>query len=98
MNTHIRWLIVIVLLAAFCLWVVIPKDEDLVLDLNDDDAPEFVLRAQQPLGLDLIGGLRVLLEADIPTSEFSQEDLVETANNVSRRVNALGLSEATIQV
>jgi protein-export membrane protein SecD len=98
MNKHIRWLIVIVLLAAFCLWVVIPAEEDLVLDFNDDDTPEFVFRAQQPLGLDLIGGLRVLLEAEIPTSEFSQEDLVETANNVSRRVNALGLSEATIQV
>jgi protein-export membrane protein SecD len=98
MNKHIRWLIVIVLLAAFCLWVVIPAEEDLVLDFNDDDTPEFVFRAQQPLGLDLIGGLRVLLEADIPTSEFTQEDLVETANNVSRRVNALGLSEATIQV
>jgi protein-export membrane protein SecD len=98
MNKHIRWLIVIVLLAAFCLWVVIPAEEDLVLDFNDDDTPEFVFRAQQPLGLDLIGGLRVLLEADIPTSEFTQEDLIETANNVSRRVNALGLSEATIQV
>ena len=29
---------------------------------------------------------------------FSPEELAETANNVSRRVNALGLTEATVQV
>ena len=38
------------------------------------------------------------LQADIPIANFSVEDLSETANNVSRRVNALGLTEATVQV
>lgn len=98
MSKHFRWLGVIVLLSALCLWIVLPRDEDLTLDMNDDDTPDFILYGEQPLGLDLIGGLRVLLQADIPATEYTQEDLVETANNVSRRVNALGLSEATIQV
>ncbi|MDQ7025518.1 MAG: protein translocase subunit SecD [Anaerolineae bacterium] len=98
MNTHIRWLIVIVLLSVFCLWVVIPSDEDFELDFNDDGTPDLVFRAEQPLGLDLVGGLRVLLQATIPESEFETDDLIETANSVSRRINALGLSEATIQV
>lgn len=98
MNKHTGWLIVITILVIFCIWVVVPKDEDFVLDMNADGEPEFTLRGEQPLGLDIIGGLRVLLQADIPESEFSQEDLVETANNVGRRINGLGLSEATIQV
>lgn len=72
--------------------------ESIVLDFNSDDQPEFVLGITQSLGLDVVGGLRVLLQADLPTSEFTIDDLRETANNVSRRVNALGLTEATIQV
>lgn len=98
MNVHIRWLLVIIVLVIVSVWVVIPKEENFELDFDDDGTPDFVILGQQPLGLDLVGGLRVLLQADIPTSEFTQEELVETANNVSRRVNALGLSEATIQV
>lgn len=98
MSVHIRWLIGISVLVVICVWIVIPKQEDVVIDFNDDGSPEFVLLGDQPLGLDLIGGLRVLLQATIPTSEFTPEDLRETANNVSRRVNALGLTEATIQV
>lgn len=98
MSRHFRWLGIIVVLTVFCIWVVIPKEEDIVIDFNSDDQPEFVLRGPQPLGLDLVGGLRVLLEADIPTDQFTREDLGETANNVSRRVNALGLTEATVQV
>jgi len=98
MSIHIRWLIGILVLVAICAWVVIPKEEDIVFDFDDDDNPDIVILGEQPLGLDLIGGLRVLLQASIPTSEFTPEDLRETANNVSRRVNALGLTEATVQV
>ncbi|QPC80971.1 protein translocase subunit SecD [Phototrophicus methaneseepsis] len=72
--------------------------ENIVLDLQNDNQPEFQLNVTQSLGLDLVGGLRVLLEADLPPDAFSAEDLAETANNVDRRVNALGLTEATIQV
>jgi len=98
MSKHLQWLIVIIVMVVFCVWVAIPKAQDFTLDVNDDEQPEFVIRGEQPLGLDLVGGLRVLLQADIPTAQFTQEDLAETANNVGRRVNALGLTEATIQV
>lgn len=73
-------------------------NENLVLDLNNDGQPEFELAITESQGLDLVGGLRVLLEAGLPPSEFDIQDLQETANNVSRRVNALGLTEATVQV
>lgn len=49
-------------------------------------------------GLDLVGGLRVLLQAELPDDSFTREELQETANNVGRRVNSLGLAEATIQL
>ncbi|MCA9894512.1 MAG: hypothetical protein KC615_16095, partial [Anaerolineae bacterium] len=72
--------------------------ESIALDINNDREPDIGLNITQSLGLDLVGGLRVLLEADIPVGTFSAEDLAETANNVDRRVNALGLTEATVQV
>ena len=72
--------------------------ENLEIDTNGDGIHEFVLNITQSLGLDLVGGLRVLLQADISAENFTPEDLNETANNVSRRVNALGLTEATVQV
>jgi len=72
--------------------------ENLEIDANGDGEPEFVLNITQSLGLDLVGGLRVLLQADTAASNFTLEELGETANNVARRVNALGLTEATVQV
>ena len=72
--------------------------ENLEIDTNGDGQFEFVINITQSLGLDLVGGLRVLLQADISSDSFSLEELGETANNVSRRVNALGLTEATVQV
>lgn len=68
------------------------------LDFNDDCQPDISLNVQQALGLDLVGGLRVLLQADLPAGSFSVEDLRQAANNVSRRVNSLGVGEATVQV
>lgn len=96
MTTHIRWLVVILVLSVFSAWMIIPK-EDVVPDFNNDGEPEFVILGQQPLGLDLVGGLRVLLQTTVDPSTYTDEDLQETANNVGRRVNALGLSEATVQ-
>ncbi len=72
--------------------------ENLEIDFNGDGLADFVLNITQSLGLDLVGGLRVLLQADTSIDNFTLEDLGETANNVARRVNALGLTEATVQV
>lgn len=98
MNSHMRWLVIIVLLSAFSLWVSLPDTQSIVIDTNNDAEPEFQLNITQSLGLDLVGGLRVLLKADLPAGAYSVEDLQQTANNVSKRVNALGVTEPTIQV
>jgi protein-export membrane protein SecD len=98
MGRHIRWLIFILIVSAFALWVSLPDTQSVIYDSNQDGEPEFVLNIQQALGLDLVGGLRILLRADLPASQYTAEDLRQTANNVSRRIDSLGVSEATVQV
>ena len=51
------------------------------------------------LGLDLRGGLQVLLEADLPASaSVSSDDLNVTRQILESRANALGVSEVVMQV
>ncbi|MEW6286591.1 MAG: protein translocase subunit SecD [Chloroflexota bacterium] len=51
------------------------------------------------LGLDLQGGLQVLLEADLPeTTKISAEEMETARSIVENRTNALGVSENLIQV
>lgn len=73
-------------------------DEHLTFSRNAEGEPILQINITESRGLDLVGGLRVLLEADISEDAYTPEDLRETANNVGRRVNALGLTEATVQV
>lgn len=98
MQSHTRWLIFIVILTVFCIWVVLPDTNGIHIDTNGDGNDDIGLNVQQSLGLDLIGGLRVLLQSQLPSGSFTQEDLRTAANNVERRVNALGVGEATVQV
>ncbi|MEQ8677850.1 MAG: protein translocase subunit SecD [Aggregatilineales bacterium] len=96
MRRHWFWLAVILALAVFSVWVALPGDAKVVeVDFNNDGEPDW---AEFNQGLDLVGGLRVLLQAELPSDAFTAEELRETANSVSRRVNAIGLSEATVQV
>jgi protein-export membrane protein SecD len=120
MNRHVIWFVLILLLALFSVWVVLPTtrlvnipdscyalndpdigrrpEQGIHLDFNDDCISDVTLNVRQALGLDIVGGLRVLLQADLPGTAFTIANLQDTANNVSRRVNALGVGEATIQV
>ena len=50
-------------------------------------------------GLDLEGGLRVLLQADVPAGTQIDSDQINVARNIiEKRVNALGVVEPLIQV
>ncbi|MBC7811292.1 MAG: protein translocase subunit SecD [Burkholderiales bacterium] len=98
MSSHIRWLILIVLVTAFALWVSLPDTTGIHVDTDGDGEPDLNLNVTQSLGLDLVGGLRVLLEAELPAGSYTVEDLRQAANNVNRRVNALGVGETTTQV
>src|SRR5689334_11045641 len=98
MRKHIRWLILILLLSAFALWAALPDTTGIHIDTDGDGTPDVNLDVHQSLGLDLVGGSRVLLTADLPAGSFTAEDLQSAANSVSRRVNALGVAEASVQV
>ncbi|MCY3836234.1 MAG: protein translocase subunit SecD [Anaerolineaceae bacterium] len=88
MKRPTAWLILIVALTAVAVWFVVPSNDQFL---------GFQLHPQ-PLGLDVVGGLRVLLAADLPADvTIDASELQQTANNVAKRVNALGLGEATIQ-
>jgi len=51
------------------------------------------------LGLDLIGGIQVLLEADLPEGTDVTSEQMQTARQiVENRVNGLGVSEAVVQL
>jgi preprotein translocase subunit SecD len=73
-------------------------EQGLHLDFNGDCQDDIGINVRQVLGLDLVGGLRVLLQAELPPGSFSVDDLRLAANNVEKRVNALGVGEATVQV
>jgi preprotein translocase subunit SecD len=95
-NLYTR-LIVILLILAVALWI----------DLNDritvynpiDNTPLFDRNVVPRLGLDLRGGLQVLLEADLPADTPVDSESMQIARTImENRTNALGVSENVLQV
>lgn len=98
MRTQRVWLLVIILLVAFAAWVALPDTTGIQWDSNGDGVPDTGLKVQQSLGLDIVGGLRVLLVAQLPDGSYTADDLRGTKDNIARRVNALGVTEPTVQI
>lgn len=79
--------VVIVLLIATAAWIVIPNNPGI-----GSKPIEF------RLGLDLVGGVQALMEADLPTDTAVAADSMRTARAiVENRVNGLGVTEAVVQ-
>jgi preprotein translocase subunit SecD len=90
-------IIIIVLILAVGLWIDLSDKLQLINPLNDAVILE---RSVTPrLGLDLQGGLQVLLEADLPPETSVDAEAMETARTIiENRTNALGVSENLIQL
>ena len=87
-----RRLIFIILLIAAALWVVWPGNPGIHIGSYNRDIR--VVR-----GLDLQGGLRVLLEADLPPeTDVTSEQMQAARDIIDKRVNGLGLTEPLIQI
>jgi len=85
-------LVLIIVLVALGLWVVWPANPGVRLGSFQRDIE--VVR-----GLDLQGGVRVLLEADLPQETAVETDQLQAARDIiENRVNALGVSEPVVQV
>ena len=88
-------LVGIVLLAGVAIWVDLPTNPGLHLDLGPFHIHRDI-RIHQ--GLDLQGGLEVLLEADVPASqEVTSDDMAAVRVIVDNRVNGLGVVEPLVQ-
>ncbi len=89
MDRNTRTLVIVLILYAAALWIALPIPHPKLLgrDLN------------LKLGLDLKGGVRVLLEADLPAGEKIDPQSMDAVRTiVENRVNGLGVTEALVQV
>ena len=84
-------LVVILIVVALAIYVVVPNSPGIHIGgINKD--------FQTVLGLDLIGGVQALLEADLPeTAAVTSEQMDNAVSIVENRVNGLGLSDAVVQ-
>ena len=89
-------LVIILLLVAFAAWV----DLNQQIFISNPFNGKTLIQRNVPiqLGLDLRGGLQVLLEADLPANTtVSSNDLSTTQQILMNRANALGVSEVVMQ-
>lgn len=85
-------LIVIAVLLGLAIWANLPNNPGIYIG-------NFSRTMQPVLGLDLRGGVQVLLEADLPAgTEIATQDLEDARQILENRTNALGVSENLFQV
>ena len=90
MRTY-RWLIVILVVVAVAVWIDLPNNPGIHLGGFNKDI-------NTRLGLDLVGGVQALLEADLPEGTAVDVEKMQTATRiVENRVNGLGVTEALVQ-
>lgn len=91
MNRRYLFLIVILLVVILGVWINLPNNPGLKIG-------NFQRSLQTQLGLDLRGGVQVLLEADLPeTTEVDAQSLQDAVQILENRTNALGVSENLFQ-
>ncbi len=97
-QRNISLLVGIILLAAVLIWVDQPNNPGLHFSLGNFRIDRDI-RIHQ--GLDLQGGLQVLLEADVPAdqqADFDAQTMQAARVIVENRVNGLGVTEPLVQL
>jgi preprotein translocase subunit SecD len=90
-------IILIVVILALGLWI--DFSQTITIPNPVTDVTFFERNVTPRLGLDLQGGLQVLLEADLPADTQIDADSMETARQIiQQRTDALGVNENVIQV
>jgi preprotein translocase subunit SecD len=96
MRNRNTWLIVILILVAVSLWVDLSNNISITNPLNQ----KIILNRDTQLrrGLDTLGGLQTLLEADVANcSGVDPKELDVTRQILESRANGLGVSEIVMQ-
>ena len=93
-KRYTSWFWPILIIFGIAVWISSPK-AGLHYTLNDRSV-DWDIKVHQ--GLDLQGGLQVLLEADVPAEqEITDDAMSATRTIVDQRVNALGVAEPIVQ-
>ena len=91
-QRQIIGLIFILILITTTIWVLLPNNSGIHLGSIHHDIK--VVR-----GLDLQGGLRVILQADLPDDvEVSGENMNTARNIIENRVDGLGIANPLVQI
>lgn len=90
-------IILIVTILALALWIDLSREIKILNPISDETL--FARNVEPRLGLDLQGGLQVLLEADIPADQSVDAEAMGIARDiVQQRTDALGVNENVIQI
>lgn len=92
MRRYNRWIILILVILAVAIWIDLPNNPGIhILGVDRN--------IETSLGLDLVGGVQALLEADLPPDTPIDAESMQTARTiVENRVNGLGVTEAVVQL
>jgi preprotein translocase subunit SecD len=94
-ERNVGLLIGVIILALAAIWVDLPTNPGLHIHLGPINFDRDI-RVHQ--GLDLQGGMQVLLEADLPEGQEIEPDAMDAAKViVKNRVDALGVTEPLVQ-
>jgi len=86
-----RILILIVIVIGIAIWLNIPNNPGIHIGNIDRNI-------ETRLGLDLVGGVQALLEADMPEGQTIDVNKMNDARTiVENRVNSLGVTEPIVQ-
>jgi len=92
-------IVIILIVLSLALWIDLSLEKISIPNPFNAGTNIFERDVALRLGLDLRGGLQVLLEADVPENQSIDRADMETARRiVENRTNALGVSENLIQV
>lgn len=91
MNRNYRLLILVLVVWALVIWAVLPNNPGIHIG-------NFNRTMETQLGLDLRGGMRVLLQVDVPEgTTVTAQELSDAKQILLSRSNALGVSEVNFQ-
>src|SRR5512143_1511315 len=97
MRSRNQWLVVIVILIAFSLWVDLTNRLTITNPLTDKVLVDQNTEVRR--GLDTLGGLQTLLEADVANcAAVDAKSLDVTRQILESRANARGVSEIVMQM
>ncbi|NOZ28683.1 MAG: protein translocase subunit SecD [Chloroflexi bacterium] len=98
-DRNLTALVAIILLALVALYIALPIPHPDWLKNALFWQPKDLRSLELKLGLDLQGGLEVLLEADLPPDQEISKDAIDAARViVEQRVNGLGVTEPLVQL